>query len=154
MRRTRLVGSLLALSVVVLPGCGGGSEDDFERDVVAARDRADAALTQVTRAKSIDDLLERLRIAATEIRGAATDVREADAPDELADEEEGLEEALRTLSDEIVGVVDTFLENQEAIANAQGFNFAAWDTVQARLGDLRKEGIDVPPLERLRAQNP
>ncbi|MBA2384847.1 MAG: hypothetical protein H0V68_09340, partial [Actinobacteria bacterium] len=125
MLRPRLPGSLLALSVAVLAGCGGGSKDDFESDVVGARDRTDAALTQVTRAKSIDDLLERLRIAATEIRGAATDVREADAPDELADEEQGLEEALRTLSDEIVGVVETFTENQEAIANAQGFNFAA-----------------------------
>jgi predicted nucleic acid-binding Zn-ribbon protein len=154
MRRLRLVGSLLALSVVVLAGCGGGSKEDFERDIVAARDRTDAALTQVTRAKSIDDLLERLRIAATEIRGAATDVREADAPDDLGDEEQALEEALRTLSDEIVGVVDTFSENQEAIANAQGFNFAAWDTVQARLRDLREEGIDVPPLERLKAPTP
>ncbi|MBA2383938.1 MAG: hypothetical protein H0V68_04655, partial [Actinobacteria bacterium] len=71
-----------------------------------------------------------------------------------ADEEQGLEEALRTLSDEIVGVVETFTENQEAIANAQGFNFAAWETVQARLADLRQEGIEVRPLERLQPPTP
>lgn len=152
MRRTRLVGSLLA--VAVLAGCGGGSKESFERDIVAARDRTDAALAQVTRAKSIDDLLKRLRIAATEVRAAATDVREADAPDDLAEEEQGLEVALRTLSDEIVGIVETFSENQEAIANAQGFNFAAWDTVQQRLADMRQEGIDVKPLERLQAPTP
>src|SRR5688572_12211042 len=153
MRRTLLVGLLSVLAAAVA-GCGGGSEESFERDVVAARDRTDAALTQVTRAKSIDDLLKRMRIAATEVRGAATDVREADAPDDLAEEERGLEVALRTLSDEIVGIVDTFSQNQEAIANAGGFNFAAWDTVQQRLADLRQEGIDVKPLEPLRPPTP
>ena len=152
MRRTNLLCSLL--SVAVLAGCGGGSEEDFERDVVAARDRTNAALTQVTRAKSIDDLLKRLRIAATEIRSAATDVQEADAPEDLGDEEQALEEALRALSDEIVGVVDTFAENQEIIATAGGFSFAAWDTVQARFADLRERGIDVRPLERLEPPTP
>ena len=142
---------LLTLAVAVLPGCGGGSEEDFERDVVAARDRTDAALQQVARAKSLDDLLKRMRIAATEIRAAATDVQEADAPEGLAEEEEGLEEALRALSDEIVGVVDTVGQNLEPIALAGGFNFDAWDAVQERLGDLRREGIEVRPLERIRA---
>ena len=154
MRHMRRLGPLLVLSVAVAAGCGGGSKEDFQRDVVAARDRTNAALAQVTRAQSIDDLLKRLRIAATEIRAAATDVREADAPDDLGDEEQALEEALRALSDEIVGTVDTFAENQEIIATAGGFNFAAWDNVQARLADLREQGIAVKPLERLKPPSP
>jgi hypothetical protein len=151
MRHLRQTLALSALSLALLAGCGGGSKEDFQRDVVAARNRTDAALKQVTRAKSIDDLLKRLRIAATEVRAAATDVREADAPDDLAGEAEGLEEALRTLSDELVATVNTFADAPEAIANARGFSFDAWNTVQDRLADLREGGIDVRPLERLQA---
>ena len=145
MRRTAL--ALAFLSLTLLAGCGG-SEEDFERDMVAARDRTDAALTQVTRAQSVDDLLERLRIAAAEIRGAATDAREADAPDGLGDEEQALEEALRALSDEIFQTVNTFTDAPEAIAMARGFDFQAWYLVQDRLADLRRAGVEVPPLER------
>jgi hypothetical protein len=145
---------MLALSIFLLAGCGGGSKEDFQKDMVAARNRTDAALAQVTGAKSIDDLLKRMRIAATEIRAAATDVHHADAPDGLADEEEGLEQALHALSDEIVSTVNTFVDNPEAIASARGFNFEAWNTVQARLGDLRRAGIKVPPLKIHKAPTP
>lgn len=154
MRPIRLYVAMLALSVFLLAGCGGGSKEDFQRDMVAARNRTDAALAQVTGAKSIDDLLKRMRIAATEIRAAATDVHDADAPDGLADEEEGLEKALHALSDEIVSTVNTFMEAPEAIASARGFNFQAWNTVQARLRDLRRAGIQVPPLEIHKAPTP
>ena len=145
MRRIAL--ALALLSPTLLAGCGG-SEEDFERDLVEARDRTDAAMMQVTRAQSIDDLFERLRIAAAEIRGAASDVREADAPDDLGDEEKALEDALRALSDEIFQTVNTFTENPEMIASARGFDFQAWYQVQDRLADLRREGIEVPALQR------
>jgi Tfp pilus assembly protein PilP len=154
MRPKPLIVAMLALSVVLLAGCGGGSKEDFQSDMVAARNRTDAALTQIVRAKSIDDLLKRMRIAATEIRAASTDVQESDAPENLADEADGLQEALHGLSDDIVGTVDTFSENQEAISFAAGLSFESWDTVQARLADLRKAGIDVPPLERRQAPKP
>ena len=145
---------MLALSTLLLAGCGGGSKEDFQSDMVAARDRTDAALTQIVRAKSLDDLLKRMRIAATEIRAASTDVRESDAPEGLADEADGLQEALHQLSDDIVGTVDTFSQNQEAIAFASGLSFESWDTVQARLAALRKAGIEVPPLERRQPPKP
>jgi hypothetical protein len=145
---------MLALGVALLAGCGGGSKEDFQQDMVAARNRTDAALTQVVRAKSLDDLLKRMRIAAIEIRAASTDVQEANPPDGLADEADGLQEALHQLSDDIVGTVDTFSQNREAISLAAGLSFESWNTVQARLADLRKAGIDVPPLERRQAPEP
>jgi Tfp pilus assembly protein PilP len=154
MRHKRLSLAMLALTVLLLTGCGGGSKEDFQSDMVAARNRTDAAITQVVRAKSLDDLLKRLRIAATEIRAAATEVQEADAPDGLADEADGLQQALHQLSDDIVGTVDTFEANQEAISLATGLSFESWDAVQARLADLRAAGIDVPPLERRQAPKP
>ena len=143
---------MLGLSVLLLAVCGGGSKEDFQQDMVAARNRTDAALAQVTGARSVDDLLKRMRIAATEVRAAATDVQDSDAPDGLADEADGLEQALRALSDEIVKTVNTFVDAPEAIANARGFNFEAWNTVQARLADLRAAGIQVPALETHKAQ--
>src|SRR5215203_5678526 len=123
MRRACSFFAFAALAVTLLAACGGGSEEDFQTDVVAARNRTDAALEQIVRAKSIDDLLERMRIAATEIRGTATDVRDADAPDGMADDADALEQALRALSDEIVGTVTTFEQNPEAVAMASGFDF-------------------------------
>lgn len=152
-RRLGLSIALSALFAAVVAGCGG-SEQDFEADIVAARDRAQAGLTQVTAAESFDDLLERLRTAATEVRGAATDVREADAPDDLADEEEALEDALRALSDELAATANTFEESPETFSFARGFDFQAWNLVQDRLADLRRAGIEVPPLERKAAPAP
>lgn len=147
MRRLGLLLPLIALSLTLLAGCGG-SEEDFEQDIVAARDRAQAGLTQVTGAQSFDDLLARLRIAAQEVRGAATDVRQADAPGDLADEEAALEDALRALSDELAATANTLEESPETFSNADGFDFQAWYVVQDRLADLRRAGVQVRPLER------
>ena len=103
--------AVLALAVVS-GGCGGGgaSKEEFQVEVVAARDRVDSALEQVTHASSVEDLLARLRIAAAELRSAATDVAEADAPDELDDEKRKLATTLRAFSQELVATVTT-LEN-------------------------------------------
>ena len=151
MRLRALLPALLAVAVLLLAGCGGGSEEDFQTDVVAARNRTDAALTQLVAAKSMDDFLKRAKIAATEIRGAASDVHDADAPDQLGDETDALESALRELSDDLVNLVDSYEVAPETFANASGFNFESWDKVQKQLTALRKAGIAVPPLERLKA---
>ena len=85
-----------------------------------------------------------MRIAATEIRGAATDVQDADAPDGLADEAEGLEEALRTLSDELVATRRHVRGRTRRRSRWRaGLSFEAWNTVQDRLADMREQGIAV-----------
>jgi hypothetical protein len=117
-------------------------------DMIAARDRVDDALRQVTNASSVDDLLARLRIAAAEVRSASTDVAEANAPDDLQDEERAFATTLRTFSDEISSTVDTLEALKGAAAATRGLDFNGWNATQKRLAELRKAGIQVPNLER------
>lgn len=142
--------ALAALALALLAGgCGGGaSKEDFQVEIVAARDRVDSALEQVTHASSVDDLLARLRIAAAELRSAATDVAEADAPGELEDTKQKLATTLRAFSEELVGTVTTLEEFEGAAAETKGFDFENWTKTQAVLAELRKAGVQVRALER------
>lgn len=139
----------LGATLVLLAGCGGEpSTEAFEADMVEARNRVDDALEQVTHATSVPDLLARLKIAAAEVRSASTDVAEADAPDELKDEEKALATTLRQFSEEITATVATLEELEGAAAETQGLDFDGWTETQKRLEQLRKAGIQVPKLER------
>lgn len=140
----------LAVTLIAAAGCGGGgaSKEEFQVDMVAARDRVDEGLEQITHATSVEDLLARLRIAAAEVRSAGQDVNEAEAPDGLDDEKRGLETALRAFSEEIVSTVTTLETLEGAAAATRGLDFDGWNNVQARLAALRKAGIQVSPLER------
>ena len=151
--RTKILlalATLLAAAVALLAGCGGSgaSKEDFQAEMVSARDRVDSGLEQVTNATSVEDLLARLRIAAAEVRSAAQDVNDAEAPDGLGDEKNHFETTLRTFSDEIVATVTTLESLEGAAAETQGLDFKGWNDVQKRLIELREQGIKVPPLER------
>jgi hypothetical protein len=140
---------LVIVTLLFLVACGGGaSEEEFQQDVVDARDRVDAGLAQVTTAGDFEELLDRLEIAAVETRKAATDLGNADSPGSLRDEKRELTEALRTLSLEIVGTVETFDTLGPNVPITRGINFEAWDVVQGELADLRDAGINVRPLGR------
>lgn len=142
-----LVAALAA--VVLLAGCGGeASREDFQVEIVAARDRVDDALEQVTNATSAPDLIARLRIAATEVRSAAEDVSEADAPDDLQDEERALANTLQAFAEELAATAVTLEELEGAAQEARGFDFEGWTATQKRLAELRRAGIQVPDLER------
>ena len=142
--------STLVCALSLMAGCGGSgaSKEDFARDVVAARNDADAGLAQIVQAASWDDLLARMKIAAVELRTAASDVRTADAPGDLEDERDLLAKRLLALSDEIISTVETFEAFPDQSQATRALNFEQWDSVQASLASLRREGIDVPALER------
>jgi hypothetical protein len=140
---------LTLLIALLVGGCGGSeaSKEDFGSAMVTARNDTDAGLAQIVLADSWEDLLERMKVAAVEVRGAATDVRTADAPEELEDERDLLAERLIALSDEIISTVETFESFPEA-QSTSALNFEQWNTVQASLASLRREGIKVKALER------
>jgi len=145
-----LANASILLVAVLAAGCGGSSatKEDLRQDVLVARNDADAGLAQVVQATSVEDLLARMRIAASEVRGAATDVREADAPKELEDERDALAARLQALSDEIVSTVETLEAFPQQAAQTSAFNFEQWNAVQAALTKLRTQGVNVPPLGR------
>jgi hypothetical protein len=152
--RQLLATFALLLAAIALAGCGGGgaSKEEFAEDVIAARNDTDAGLSQIVEASSFEDLLERMRTAAVEIRGAARDVREASAPGDLEDERDLLAQRLLALSDEIISTVETFEAIPDQAQATRALNFEQWDNVQASLASLRSEGIDVPALGRHAAE--
>jgi hypothetical protein len=138
------------VAVLLAAGCGGSepSKQEFATAIVAARNDADAGLAQIVDASSLDDLVARMKVAAVDVRGAAGDVRKADAPSGLKDERDLLADRLIALSDEIISTVETFEAFPTQAAATRALNFEQWDTVQAALASLRREGIKVKALER------
>jgi predicted nucleic acid-binding Zn-ribbon protein len=136
--------------IEVLAGCGGSdaTKVDFRLDVLTERNQTDVGLAQIVNARSLDDLLERMRIAASEVRSAAHDLEEAGAPKELQDERDALAARLLALSDEIASTVTTLESFPEQAAATKALSFEQWNSVQAELKKLRAQGVDVRPLER------
>jgi len=151
-RVLRPVSFILALlSAVLLAGCGGGSDaskEDFAGAMVSARNDADAGLAQIVQASSWEELMARMKVAAVQVRGAAGDVRKTDAPSGLEDERDLLADRLIALSDEIISTVETFEAFPDQAQATRALNFEQWNTVQASLASLRREGIKVRALER------
>jgi hypothetical protein len=146
----RPVVIVFALLVVLTAGCGGSkaTKEDFRQDVLTARNHTDAGLAQIVNAQSVDDLLDRMRIAASEVRSAAHDLEEAGAPKELQDERDALANRLLALSDEIASTVETLETFPTQAAATKALSFDEWEHVQAELKKLRAQGVNVRPLER------
>ena len=143
LRPVSIVFALVA--VLLLAGCGGSepSKQEFATAIVSARNDADAGLAQIVEASSLEDLMARMKVAAVDVRGAAGDVRKADAPSGLKDERDLLADRLIALSDEIISTVETFEAFPTQAAGDARLNFEQWNTVQASLASLRREGIKV-----------
>ena len=124
-----VVAAAVAIGVVALTLGGGedsASSEDYELTVVNTRDRTDFALGQLSRAQSLEELLERMDETAAAVDSAAGDLEGAGVPDRFEDETERLVEQL----------------------GAAGLDFESWDKINAILAELRKQGIDVQPLAR------
>lgn len=140
---------VVVLSLVALAaGCGDDdTKESFEQDVVAARDVANSAFGHIQRPASDEDLVVRLRAARDDIATASGEIAVAEAPEELTDERRRLASALSDLSQEMGAAANTIEELTEAPGSVQRLVFDHWETVQAALEALRKEGIDVEPLQ-------
>ena len=151
-RVLRPVSIFLTLcAALLLAGCGGendASKAEFTTAMVSARDEADSGLEQIVYATSWEDLMARMKVAAVNVRGAAGDVRKADAPSNLEDERDLLADRLIALSDEIISTVETFEAFPDQAQATRALNFEQWNTVQASLASLRREGVKVRALER------
>ena len=143
----------IAVAVVglALGGSGGTtSVAEYETAVVNSRDRIDFALGRLSRAQSVEELLERMDEAAAAIDGAAGDLDDEGSPDAFEDETEDLVRLLHTLADDVEGTADQArvpgFEN--LLFGAGGLNFESWDKINAIFAKLREQGIAVQPLTR------
>jgi hypothetical protein len=138
---------------VFVPGCGESkapSVPEFERSVVATRDRVDYALARITQAQSKDELLERMDDAASKIDAAAGDLDGAGSPMGYESEADGVVESLHQLAFDVQATADQIRQPGfgDLLTGTKGLSFESWDRVNLALARLKAKGIDVAPLER------
>jgi hypothetical protein len=149
------VVAAVAVAVAVVGLALGGSDgptsvEDYELAVVNSRDRTDFALGRLSRAQSLDELLERMDEAAAAIDGAAGDLDDEGAPDTFEDENEDLVRELHSLAEDVEGTAAQLRVPgyEDFLLGAQGLDFESWDKVNAILAELREQDIAVQPLSR------
>jgi hypothetical protein len=147
------VAAAVAIGVAAFTLGGGddaASSEDYELTVVNTRDRTDFALSRLSRAQSLEELLERMDEAAAAVDSAAGDLEGAGVPDTFEDETERLVEQLRMLATDVQGTADQARVPgfEDILSGAAGLNFESWDRINAILTELRRQGIEVQPLAR------
>jgi hypothetical protein len=153
-----VVGALaaaVAIAVAVVGLALGGSEgtasvEDYEVAVVNARDRTDFALGRLSRAQSLDELLERMDEAAAAVDSAAEDLDDEGAPERFEDETDELVRELHALADDVQGTADQARVPgfEDFLLGAAGLDFPSWDRINAIFAELREQGVAVQPLTR------
>jgi hypothetical protein len=144
----------LFFSVALLAfGCGESTAPSVrvtEASIVAARDRADFALERLTRARSRDELLARMDEGADAIEAAADDLEGIGANEDYADAVGLLVDSLRQLAFDVQATADQIRQPGfgDLLVDTRGLSFESWNKVNEALGDLRRKGIKVAPLER------
>jgi len=152
---TRLiVTALLATLVLGLAACGGSdvppTNAEYAQAVVSAVDRTDYALGRITRAKSKDEIVERMAEAAVVIEAASSDLEEHGAPDVFVDDNEKLVSSLDALANDVGLTAEQIQQpgSEDLLTGALGLSFNSWDKVNLALGRLIGSGLRVQTLQR------
>ena len=126
------------------------TQAEYQTEVASARNRTDAALQWVTKSQSSDELIARLEDAAIVIGRAADDLDEAGTLARYEETNKKLVAALRELSTDLEGTAAQMQQPEftDLFQSTRGLSFESWTKVNARLADLRDDGITVPPLDR------
>lgn len=150
---------LLALAAVLgmaaaIAGCGGTdsapSVEDFQATVVTSRNQVDYALARITRAKSKEELLNRMNEAAVVIDDAATKLEDTGAAEGFESDTDKLASALSQLSADLSAFAHDAAQpdGDVLLAGGPGLNFDSWDEANAALASMQSAGIDVELIGR------
>ncbi len=144
---------LLVLVATLAFGCGENSMpsvQEFERSIVATRDRVDFVLARITRAPTRDELLGRMDEAADTIDDAASDLESVGTPKDYESDVGNLVESLHQLAFDVKATADQIRQPGfgELLTGTRGLSFESWDAVNLALEGLSGRGIEVAPLER------
>ena len=151
----RLISLVLALTAVTIAagcaGSGSASQEDFERDVSAARDEVDAALAHITDNPSgREELLDRMEASAAQIDRAAEELDRRETPETFADEQDRLVDGMRQLAVDLSQTAEQIRQPDFGglLEGTQGLSFQSWVDVNNVLRDLREQGVQIAPLGR------
>lgn len=142
--------AIVAVGLVLGDDKSSTSQGEYQTAVANTRDRVDFALGRLSKAQSLEELLDRMDEAAETIDDAAGDLDDLAAPTELESPHERLVDQLGQLSTDVQGTADQArVPGFEDILNgAAGLDFKSWDKINAILAELRRHGIEVEPLAR------
>ena len=157
--RTWLAVAVVAVLVaggVVLAGLALGGSDgqasaaEYQVAAVNARDRVDFALGRLSRAQSLDELIERMDEAAAAIDGAAGELDGQTPPDAIVEQHERLVEQLGVLAEDVQGTAEQLRVPgfEDILMGAEGVNFESWDEINAVFVEMKEQGVVVPLLSR------
>lgn len=142
--------AVVAVGLVLGDDESSTTQEDYQTAVVNTRDRAEFALGRLSKAQSLEELLERMDEAAETIDDAAGDLDDVAPPTELESPHERLVDELGQLAADVQGTADQARVPgfEDILDGAAGLNFESWDKINAILAELRTQGIAVEPLAR------
>ncbi len=148
--------AVLAIVAVVAVGLALGDDKtsttqaDYQTAVVNTRDRVDFALGRLSKAQTLEELLDRMDEAAETIDDAAADLGDLAPPNELESPHERLVDQLGQLAVDVQSTADQARVPgfEDILSGAAGLNFESWNKINAILAELRRQGIEVEPLAR------
>ncbi|MDQ3379736.1 MAG: hypothetical protein M3546_05380 [Actinomycetota bacterium] len=142
--------AIVAVALVFGDDESSTSKGEYQTVVANTRDRVDFALGRLSKAQTLEELLDRMDEAAETIDDSAGDLGGVAPPTELESPHERLVAELGQLAADVQGTADQArVPGFEDILNgAAGLNFESWDKINAILAELRRQGIEVEPLAR------
>ena len=139
-----------AVAIFAFGGRDTATKAEYRVAVTNARERVDFALGRLTKAQSLNELLDRMDEAAGATESAANDVDRKNQPAQFEKEHAELTRSLHKLATDVQSTADQAREPgfEDILFGAQGLSFDSWDEVNAALEALRKKGLRVPLLVR------
>jgi antirestriction protein ArdC len=148
---------LLAVALVGVSAarCGGGSDEptvpEFQQSVVSTVDRVDFALARITKAKSKEEMLNRMDEASAAIANASSEFQDGGAPELFKPEADKLHTSLNQLAVDLEATAHDL--RQPDIGDAlggglSGLNFQSWDDANQALAAMIGDGIKTELIGR------
>lgn len=158
-RKTLLVLGGVAVAavvaVVVAVGAMGGDKTatkaEYQATMVSTRDRVDFAYSQITKADSVENLVERLDVASAALSDVADDVRGAAVAPGFDGLNADLADRLDAFSSSLAATADQFQDPSSAgfgLDSITSLGFGEWDEINAILTKMQEKGLEVELLER------
>jgi ABC-type transporter Mla subunit MlaD len=149
-----VVAAVVAV-VVAMAALGGGpgtaTKAEYQETIVNARDRTDFAFAQITKADSVENLIERLDEAGAAVGDVSGDVSGAAVAEGFEDLNDRLADKLEAFSGALQATADQFEDPSSAgfgLENINSLGFSEWDDVNAVLTEMQDKGLEVELLGR------
>lgn len=141
----------VVIAVTAMGGDKTATKPEYQATIVNVRDRVDFAYAQITKADSVENLVERLDVASAAIGDVASDVRGAAVAPGFESLNDDLAAKLDKFSDALAATSEQFQDPASAgfgLDSITSLGFTEWDDVNEILAQMQKKGLKVELLER------